>query len=281
MYVNFGPLNLVTTKIDQRTKHMRKRAYSSEPKSQMKSTFTTKLIHAYLSHDQYPNLLADDPSATIEFAYEIQKEFVNQIDDEPIGYKAAVTAEPMQKMMGIEAPISGVLFKSGDYSNRTNIKSARELLIETELGFETGVAITDPVKPKEVYALIECFYPMIELASPNLTSRPSGIDLVASNSASFGFIKGNRFDCNAIDPDSIDVSLNHEGTNLHSNRCNNVMSGQASALSWLINQIISQYGVVESGSLLMSGSVGPAHPGRSGKYNAKFEKLGEINFAIE
>ena len=57
---------------------MRKRTYSSEPKSQMKSTFTTKLIHAYLSHDQYPNLLADDPSATIEFAYEIQKEFVQE-----------------------------------------------------------------------------------------------------------------------------------------------------------------------------------------------------------
>ena len=247
----------------------------------MKSTFTTKLIHAYLSNDQYPNLLTDDPSATIAFAYEIQKEFVKQIDEEPIGYKAAVTAEPMQKMMGIEAPISGVLFKSGDYSNQTTIKCSRELLIETELGFETGAAITDPVKPEEVYALVECFYPMIELASPNLTSRPSGIDLVASNSASFGFIKGSRFDCKVIDPDSIDVSLNYEGANLHSNRCNSVMSGQASALAWLINQIISQYGVVKSGSLLMSGSVGPAHPGQSGKYNAKFETLGEITFAIE
>lgn len=247
----------------------------------MKSAFTKKLIQAHQSNHKYPNLSAEDPLATIPFAYEIQKEFIEQIDDEMIGYKAALTAEPMQKIMGIAEPISGVLFKSGDYSNHPSIKSSRDILIETELGFQTKKAITKPVQPEEAFSLMDCFYPMIEVASPNLTSQPSGVDLVASNSASFGFIKGAPVDCNAIDPDSIDVNLNHDGDKLHSSRCNSVMSGQAHALAWLINQIISLFGEIEANSLLMSGSVGPAHPGQPGNYNAEFGQLDKITFIIE
>ena len=247
----------------------------------MKSAFTEKLIHAHQSNDKYPNLSADDPLATMPLAYEIQKQFVEQLNEEVIGYKAALTAEPLQKMMGIEEPISGILFNSGDYSNQTTIKSHRDLLIETELGFQTKVAITKPIQPEEAYSLMECFYPMIEVASPNLTSQPSGVDLVASNSASFGFIKGTPTDCNNVDPDSIDVNLNHEGNSLHSNLCSTVMSGQAHALAWLINQVISLFGEVKANSLLMSGSVGPAHPGQPGSYSAEFGQLDKITFEIE
>ena len=247
----------------------------------MTSLFQDKLVQANKSNSKYPNLSAHDPSATSKDAYKIQKEFVEQIQDDPVGFKAAVTAEPMQKMMGIEAPISGVLFQSGDQSNQTKIQSSRDLLIETELGFQTNTTITNSVEPKEVYGVIKCFYPMIELASPNLELQPNGIDLIASNSASYGFIKGDAFDFSAVDPDTVDVTLDHENTHLHSSRCDTVMSGQANALAWLINQIISQYGVIRADSLLMSGSVGPAHPGRPGQYNAKFGTLGEITFEIE
>lgn len=247
----------------------------------MKNEFVDKLVRASKQGSKYPSLSLEKPGATTELAYEIQQLFVAELKTKKAGYKAAVTSEPIQQIMGIEAPVSGVLFSSGEFAANTIIEDSKDLLIETELGFQTKNDIRQPVKPDEVYALFECYYPMIEIASPNLEGKPNGIDLIASNSASFGFIKGEPIGFDTSDPDSAVASLSRGNEELHSANCSSVMGGQSVALAWLINQILSQEALIPSNSLLMSGSVGPAHPATPGQYIGRFGNLGDISFSIK
>ena len=247
----------------------------------MKNEFVEKLVRASKQDSKYPSLSLEKPGATTELAYEIQQLFVAELKTEKAGYKAAVTSEPIQQIMGLKAPVSGVLFSSGEFAANSIIENPKDLLIETELGFQTKNDITQPVKPDQVYALFECYYPMSEIASPNLKDKPNGIDLIASNSASFGFIKGERTGFDTTDPDSVVASLNRGNEALHFANCSSVMGGQSIALAWLINQILSREPLIPSNSLLMSGSIGPAHPATSGEYTGRFGELGEIRFSIK
>lgn len=253
----------------------------TEIKPLMKKEFVDKLVRALKEGSKYPSLSIEQPGATIELAYEIQQLFVAELQTEKAGYKAAVTSEPIQQIMSIKAPVSGVLFSSGEFQANSTIDDSKDLLIETELGFQTNIDITKPVEPAKVYTLFECYYPMIEIASPNLEGKPNGVDLIASNSASFGFIKGDRIGFDTTDPDSVVASLNRGNDELHSANCSSVMGGQSIALAWLINQILSREPLIPSNSLLMSGSVGPAHPATSGEYTGRFGELGEIRFSIK
>ena len=247
----------------------------------MKNEFVDKLVRASKQGSKYPSLSLEKPDATIELAYEIQQLFVAELKTEKAGYKAAVTSEPIQQIMGIKAPVSGVLFSSGEFAANTIIEDPKDLLIETELGFQTKNEIIQQVKPEEVYGLFEYYYPMIEIASPNLKGKPNGIDLIASNSASFGFIKGERIGFDTTEPDSVVVSLSRDNKELHSANCSSVMGVQSNELDWLINQLLSQGGLIPSNSLLMSGSVGPAHPATPGQYVGHFGDLGDISFSIK
>ena len=242
--------------------------------------FVKTLVKSHQLGNPYPSFTSVDSGATLEKAYNIQCQFVEGINEAIVGYKAALTAEPAQKAMNIDQAITGVLFRDGDYSSRAQIESSRSLLIETELGFRTNQEIRNQISVENVYSFIATVHPMIELASPNLNKPPNGIDLVATNSASFGYMEGAGFECSATEPDSIEVTLSHNGKNLHTGSCASVMSGQKQALVWLVNQIISQRGHLESNSLLMSGAVGQPHPAKQGKYKADFGAMGLMVFSI-
>lgn len=243
-----------------------------------------RLSHAHDNNEPYPNLSTDAPDATTQDAYAIQQDFVKLLPGTIVGYKAALTGAPAQAAMGIDEPVSGVLFDWGAYQADTNISTPRQLLLETEFGYRVAQDrdITQPVTPENVLDYIASCHPMIELASPNLASRTRGIDLVAANSASFGYIEGQGINCSGadLDLDQINVSLARDGETLHEASSGSVMDSQRNAIAWLINQILHLGGEVNAGMLLMSGAIGSPHPGKPGNYRAEFGALGQIEFAI-
>ena len=200
------------------------------------------------------------------------------------GYKSAANAEALQRMLGLGGPIIGVLFAAGerDAANAIARSGYRTLLLETELGFRAARRINVPVKSiPELRAATTTCTPMIELADPGYDrTRMTGTDLIAANSASAGFIRGRAKSVGEIALDEVSVQFRRDGETLHKARSGDLMGSQWEALKWLVNRVIELGYVVEPGHLLMTGSLGPAHPAVPGNYVADFGELGAIEFDV-
>jgi len=59
------------------------------------------------------------------------------------------------------------------------------------------------------------------------------------------------------------------------------MQGQASALLWLINDVLSKGFQIKSGNILLTGSIGKINSYKPGLYMGDFGKLGKIYFEIK
>lgn len=231
------------------------------------------------------------PDLTTEAAYHLQHQLITRLQanggwGEIYGYKAALTAQAAQDAMGIDEPIIGALFQHGaqEANVQTAIQADRPVLLETELGFTLSKAITEPVSADNVLDSVSECRGMIELAAPNLQQRPSSIDLISSNSASYGCLATDTgFKPAEIDLDALEVSLTRLGSadeTLHSVPAGTVMQGQLNALAWLVNTVLAKGYTLAAGHVLMTGSIGNMHPGSPGGYQAGFGALGELTFTL-
>ena len=239
------------------------------------------------------NIRLSQSDISTEEAYALQRQLVQTLNENKgwgtvCGYKAALTAEAAQQAMGVHEPVIGVLFSHGAHSadadGTLGISTDRPVLLETELGFTLNQNINEPVDAQSVQALVSHCQGMIELAAPNLQQRPSGVDLISSNSASYGFITAHdTHDPKTLALDHIPVSLQRLGDQtetLHTVAAGTVMQGQWHALAWLINCVLAQGYDLEAGHILMTGSVGAMHPGTPGNYVADFADLGQLAFHL-
>ena len=153
-------------------------------------------------------------------------------------------------------------------------------MLETELGFRLANDVGAPVSVENVLHNIATCHPMIELAAPNLAGPVNGVDLIATNAASYAYIQGDGLDCANVAIDSLEISFSHDGENLHTASSGTVMESQAAALTWLINHRLGLGDALRAGTLLMTGAIGAPHPGKPGIYRAEYGTLGAIEFTI-
>ena len=245
-----------------------------------------------LAGEPIQNISVNHPDISMDEAYALQHELVGKLRDhggwgEIYGYKAALTALPAQQAMGITEPIIGVLFERAVFpaDGATTIKTDRPVLLETEVGFTLGKPITEPVTEHNVLDAVAYCSGLIELASPNLQQRPTSVDLISNNSASYGCVVGvsNRHPTD-IDLDAVPVTLTRLASAdevLHTAAAGSVMAGQVDALIWLINSTLAQGYALRPGHVLMTGSIGSMHAGKAGKYRADFGALGDLAFVLD
>lgn len=238
-------------------------------------------VQALAQQQTFNSVEASHPGLSLSQAYQLQRQCINLLGTPVIGFKAALTAPAAQQAMGIDAPIVGALLADGRFTADITHTLQRQALLETEFGFKLKGDILQPVNADSVMANVASCHAMIEVASPNLSNKPSGLDLIATNSASFGYVLGAAIDLPSINIDQIAVSLKHNGELCFSGHGADVMGGQASALAWLINEVLSIGYPIRAGHLLMTGSIGGMQPARPGHYEAEFsgvERL-QISFA--
>jgi len=239
-----------------------------------------KFLHADRVHEPYPRITASRSTCTAQTAYAIQQAYV-ELRNEPIaGYKAALTATQAQNALRTDEPIMGALFKHCEYKTTESIALKRAALLETEIGYRTAVSITAPVTEAHVLDLFTCCHSMIEIASPNLAGPINLVDLIATNSASYGFIVGQPCAINDIQLDELSVELHRGNEVLLSGKSAEVLNGQRSALVWLINETLKQGYAIEPGQIFMSGSIGGMAAAKPGIYRACFGSLKPIEFTI-
>ena len=243
------------------------------------------MIDAFDGDTPYPAPSGHDEPVAEADAYRIQNALVTHrlANDTLYGFKAALTAPVAQQAMGADAPITGVLFGSGNHPPTAPVRppAHRRLLIETELGFVTNETIDAPVAGSDLRQRVRSCAPAIELAHMGFgDARPNGTDLICANSASGAFLLGNPVDPDAVDLNAITATLTRDDVQLHAARAGDVMGDQWAALEWLINRVVAQGYELPAGCLLMTGSIGMMHPGQPGHYVANYGDLGEITFDV-
>ncbi len=245
-----------------------------------------RLIEAQAKGEPLP-CLARYANIDMAGAYEIQAAFVKHrlTKDKIAGFKAGLTNTESQLLLGINRPIFGVLFKSGDFTQNPVISLSQyhHLMVETELGFITKKPIKHTVNSaSELKTYISQVLPVIEL--PDIGFAHEGItapDLVAANTGVASYIISPAINWYGEDINGITVSLKHNGVIVNQGQGIDAMGDQWEALRWLVNQVIAHGWTIEKDNLLITGALGQMVKGKAGEYHAQFNDGASITFTLK
>lgn len=229
------------------------------------------------------------PQGTLKDAYTVQRRIVRvtQAADQVKGYKGAGASATAQRTLGIEAPLTGVLFNSGRLEARPDLVIERaageSIVVETEIGYVMGVDFSFAV-PTDAHAkdAVAEIVPVIELPRSYEVSgaTPDARNLVASNVGSARYIVGKSIKPETTDPNSWKISLRRDGALLHETTGDSANGGQWHNLRSILNQVTAQGHVIRAGDVIICGALGKVQPGEPGKYEARFGELEAISFEV-
>ena len=182
--------------------------------------------------------------------------------------------------MGLTEPVSGSLVAHGALTPGATVTAKAGVKLETEVGYVLANAISSPVDEANVLASVAHFVPVVEIARPYFDGRPTGADMIATNSASYEFISGDPMPP-AVLSGELEASLTRDNSVLHSASVDSVPGGQLGALCWLINHLLERNAPLEAGFLLITGAIGGMQEPDTGSYEARFGALGSIPFDVK
>jgi len=247
----------------------------------------SEITRALQSHRAAPALSLRWPQANLSDAYAVQRRVVRAFTNRVVGYKGAGAAAAAQTALGIDGPLTAVLFQNGRINHRPDLKIERaageQLVVETEIGYVMGVDFSFHI-PTDAHArdAVAAVVPVIELPGsfPGPASPPDARNMVAANIGSGRFIVGKPIAPDSVDPDSWPISLSRDGAVLHQTTGNSAKGGQWHNLRSILNQLTRQGHVIREGDIILCGALGKIQPGAPGHYEARFGDLETISFEL-
>jgi 2-keto-4-pentenoate hydratase len=222
-------------------------------------------------------------------AYAVQRRVVRALraDDRIAGYKGAGISAAVQSALGIESPLTGVLFRSGRVENGPNLlierRAGEQIVIETEIGYVMGVDFSFEI-PTDGHArdAVAAVVPVIELPRTYEMGGkgPDARNLVAANIGSGRFIVGKPIVPGRVDPDAWEISLRRDGAVLHSTTGGSAKGGQWHNLRAILNQLTAQGHVIREGDIILCGALGKIQPGEPGRYEARYGGEETLTFEV-
>jgi 2-keto-4-pentenoate hydratase len=252
-----------------------------------------QLLQSHHNNQLIPLVSSMSPHLSLEQAYIVQGYYVSVRkkgrNDKPAGFKAGLTSPAVQKKFNVNQALAGVLFTSGDLSASTSIKLSQfqRLMLETEIGFEIGKAITGVIANKaELKQYIKTVFPVIELPDVGFAGKPTAVDIIAANVGSAAFIKGKPIkpitttSIADLDLNALQVSLTRDGEVVNIGIGNDALGDQWQAALWLVNSLVGRGWILAPGQFIITGAMGKMIKAEVGDYKADFGELGQISFSI-
>jgi 2-keto-4-pentenoate hydratase len=245
------------------------------------------LIKAVAEKQPTPVLSESEPDLDPKTAYEVQKIFVQWrlANDRVGGFKAGLTTEKAQKMLGVNFPLTGVLYNSGKLEGSPVVDrtTLRTLLIETEIGFVIARSIRRP--PRNVQELrqkVSGVMPAIELPGSGFADGKvvKGVDLIAANVGAAKFIVGMARTHQGVNLNHVQVTLFFNGQPLYRGQGEEALGDQWKVALWMVRNVLGQGYKVEPGHILITGALGRMVPGEPGRYVADYGDFGKISFEV-
>jgi 2-keto-4-pentenoate hydratase len=233
-----------------------------------------KILSAHKNRRPKPNLAS---GISISDAYDIQSEFVQAQESPIVGFKSALSSLQAQATFEMSEPVFGALTANSEIQSGFDLSEMAMPMIEIEMGFQLGASLTSPLSIVDFNQVFMGTSMTIDLAEVSFESRPSGIDLIASNAAGGRFLRGSVFHCN--DPNDVDVGLSYEGSVINTGRSGDIGDQRELAI-WLVNRALALGYELRSGMHIMTGAIGQILPAKPGNYQARYGDHGMVDFRL-
>jgi len=219
-------------------------------------------------------LTARHPGLTIEAAYRIQQHFLERrlaAGERVVGKKIGVTSKAVMNMLGVYQPDFGYLLDGMVYNEGEAIPA--ETLIqpkaEGEIAFLLKRDLRGPgVTAADVLSATEAVMACFEIVDSRIRDWKIKIqDTVADNASCGVFVLGDQL----VDPRRVDLStcgmvLEKNGEIVATGAGAAALGAPANAVAWLANTL-GRLGVsLETGEIILSGSLAAMVPVRAGEH---------------
>ncbi len=223
------------------------------------------------------------PELTEEDAYQVQDAGLAAEGETPVGYKIGFTSQAMREQMGISSPNYGRLTEpmsvdpdagplplSGLIHPRVEPEIA--LLVERDLA-GPGLTLT------AVYPAIRWAFGALEVVDSRYRDyRFLAVDNIADNSSAARFVLGSAVPFSAV-PDLrlAGALLWQDGQAIARGLGADALGDPVRAVAWLANRLGETGGVLEAGSIVLTGGLTRAcSVGDGGSFVAEFAGLGAV-----
>ncbi|MDR2211143.1 MAG: 2-keto-4-pentenoate hydratase [Spirochaetaceae bacterium] len=232
-----------------------------------------------------PPLTGQEPSLTIDDAYQIQLANVKRVLDMGhviSGKKIGLTSPGIQKQMGVNEPDYGHLFAAMDNSAAGTINTAALIQpkIEGEVAFVLKADLSGgQVSPKDVINATDYVAAAFEIVDSRIADwKIKLVDTVSDNASSGRYIIGNtRLKLSEVDLPRVTMRL-FKGSELAGEGTGEAVLGDPCiSVAWLANRLWS-YGVtLKAGEVILSGAFSAAPLACKGDvFTAEFSSLGKV-----
>ena len=237
-----------------------------------------------------PPLTDSEPSLTVADAYAVAQLGVAADvarGARPIGHKIGLTAEAVQRQLGVSTPDYGALLDTMAIADGATIDPGAYIAprIEVELAFRLGAALHGPqVTVADVRAATESVHPSFELVDSRIADwRIRLADTVADRGSAAGFVVGETgLAIDALDSAAVEVTLERDGEAVQRGRSDAVLGDPCASVAWLAAALAALGEPLQAGELVLSGAITPmvsVAPGE--QYRARFGAgLGELELRV-
>ena len=246
--------------------------------------FAKKLRQAESSRISIPPLTQQDPTLSIDDAYEIQLENVKCVVAEGqviSGKKIGLTSPGIQKQLGVNEPDYGHLFASMHCpSGEVATEELMQPKIEGEIAFILKETLEGgKVTAEDVHKATDYVVAAFEIVDSRVADWKIKLpDTVADNASSGRYILGNtRLALGEVDLPAVTMKLYKNGELAGEGTGAAVVGDPCNAVAWLANRLWD-YGVsLEKGEIILSGAFSAAPAAAKGdKFVAEFSSFGKV-----
>lgn len=199
------------------------------------------------------------------------------------GRKIGLTAESVQRQLGVDQPDFGVLFDDMELLDRGTVPTERLMQpkIEAEIAFVVARDLQSGRTPSwgEFVGAIECALPALEIVDSAISDWKIGIvDTVADNaSAGLYVLSDQPVALGAFQLASVEVVITCNGSVVSQGRGSACLGHPLRAAYWLACEMARRGEVLRAGEIILSGALGPTAPVKSGDtVAADFAAFGRV-----
>jgi 2-keto-4-pentenoate hydratase len=254
--------------------------------------------HLFDAHERRERFVPLPPALaprTEDEAYAIQDAFVAlraQKLGAVVGYKLALTSREMQRFVGVERPMAGMMLESSVRRTPARVREADYVRLIVE--FEIAVKIAEdlpaadrPFSRERVAQAVGAVMPALEIADDRnadyktLAKHP--LELIADNCWNEGAVLGAPVeDWGAIDLAAVRGVATINGNRVGEGRGGDAMGHPFDAVAWLADHLASEGRGLLRGDVVITGSIVTTKTATRGDFlQFDVEELGRVELQVD
>lgn len=225
-------------------------------------------------------------STDVVAAYAVQRELVARRiagGARVVGRKIGLTAEAVQRQLGVDRPDFGVLLDDMEVTDGGTVAAGRLLQpkVEAEVAFVLGEDLdVDDIDADRAAAAVQVAVASLEIVDSRIRDWDISFgDTVADNASSGLYVLGvDRVGLGRVVPAAVEMTLTVDGEVASTGTGRACMGDPLLALAWLARTARELGDPLRAGQVVLSGALGPMVPVSSGSVvSAQISGLGGVS----